>query len=785
MTHFSIYTYTMLIALLVLPGLHGLQIGSDSQVSRQQFIHFNDNDQDHNRMLGFGCFSHGFSLGGPQVGATFDSSFHVGGDIYLEGGSLHLASDLVFSNTFNIRSNGKIMGNNHKVVLSPSDVAIIIPDTVPTQTEFTLVDERKTKQRVYSCEWSFDGEYLAVASDTHQHKVEIFSFDGNSLSPIAVSSKLDGRVYSLSYHPTDDYIACAQYSNKGEELVILRWDRATKTLLRVDGVALDCYASAVSWHPNGKYVALGTLNSTDQVRIYAFNNQSLTLATKSTLSPHRSIVLNGMHWDRTGSFLAVATYYAKTQGASELIIYSFTQVEESETIEKVQELDVGQGARAVRWAPHESLLAVGYYTGKQRLRLYGFDTQTFALEEYESARINQCPIVFSVDWSPDAGYIVIGEGNAANSGFKIYRYDSLEKSFMLEKAVPCSCHVFSTRWSSDGRFIVRGDYSKALHVYAKESSSAISSLVLEDVVLDMHADVIMRSPIEFHGNCMMHGNGHSFDLGNLRSLRIAKDARLQIFDTTLKGLSKNTVFCEDDSAQLLLHNVTLQHSDDTLFSRGSLGIHGLVTLQGASSFVYQTKMTSTIYHDSQLLLDKHMTFSYDPQFNRAKNLLYFEDKTATLALNGASFHVTATGIELTRGSLLVDNQSYIGSERHIHPIYDAYGQEIDQRIVDVGITFGKENEDNDFSCAILGGASLTLLPYSTLKNYNTSPESWHLGNPLSSLRLGQRSSLLLYTSIVTSPGLVVFEKDSTLGKTSGAAIKGSMSVSGRLFRQKL
>src|SRR4029077_15514476 len=109
-------------------------------------------------------------------------------------------------------------------------------------------------------------------------------------------------------------------------------------------------------------------------------------------------------------------------------------------------------------------------------------------------------------------------------------------------------------------------------------------------------------------------------------------------------------------------------------------------------FAYQTSKTSTVLTRSELALDSYLTFSYDQISSTAQNLLEFADASSKLWLYGGTLHTTATGLTLTKGTLMVEADSCIGSKASANPI-----------------TFGDNSSSaNDFACSIAGGAVLKL-----------------------------------------------------------------------------
>jgi len=93
--------------------------GSTTNISIEDFYTFPAEDTD-NTMLGFGWFKNGFGLEDSSTSCTFDSVFPVSGDVYLNGGDLYLAADLIFNNMIDWHTSGNIYGDQYRIDFCPS-----------------------------------------------------------------------------------------------------------------------------------------------------------------------------------------------------------------------------------------------------------------------------------------------------------------------------------------------------------------------------------------------------------------------------------------------------------------------------------------------------------------------------------------------------------------------------------------------------------------------------------------------------------------------------------------
>ena len=101
-----------LLILFVQKQLLSVEKGSSTAVSVEGVANFPALDSD-NKMCAFGWFKNGFTLEDSTTSCTFESLFPISGDIYLNGGILYLASDLLFANVTNLKTLGTIDGDAH------------------------------------------------------------------------------------------------------------------------------------------------------------------------------------------------------------------------------------------------------------------------------------------------------------------------------------------------------------------------------------------------------------------------------------------------------------------------------------------------------------------------------------------------------------------------------------------------------------------------------------------------------------------------------------------------
>ena len=115
------------------------------------------------------------------------------------------------------------------------------------------------------------------------------------------------------------------------------------------------------------------------------------------------------------------------------------------------------------------------------------------------------------------------------------------------------------------------------------------------------------------------------------------------------------------SGKLCLDNVELALANDFYFNQGQIFIHNDVAVTGTSAFFYRSCQPSFITSGAKLFFDIGTTFDFYPSTTGtpqllAKDLLFMQDATSQLYLNGCTLKSTYTGFRLTIGQLLFDNK---------------------------------------------------------------------------------------------------------------------------------
>ena len=238
------------------------------------------------------------------------------------------------------------------------------------------------------------------------------------------------------------------------------------------------------------------------------------------------------------------------------------------------------------------------------------------------------------------------------------------------------------------------------HGYKMRFSDSIETInffgdpdVLEDVTLVFKGDVIFSGKVTFKGNCRIKSKKRCLTLDDSAQISVAEGSRLDLINVSLKGIKDRNIRCLGDTASIRLKRCKLALSDDYVFDTGSLFFVQNVKLTGTNIFSYESSQTSTIRVNTRLKIDHDMTFSYAPPVAN-RDLFYMQNEKSRLYMNGCTLCSTQTGLRLTRGTLLIDNDVTFSSASNIAGETICFGDGVDS--------------DNDLFIHLLAGSELIV-----------------------------------------------------------------------------
>jgi len=618
-----------------------LIVGSDTAGSRQASATFPAADGD-NEMRGFASFESGFSLENYSTSCVFNSFFPISGSMQLNGGTLNLSKDLLLDEGIQIKTVGTINGNSHTMKIQEESL-VTLPSGEPSRT-LSFVTQQDTNDVVFSVDWSYDNSYVAISRDDEfsGDELQVYSFNGSTLS-LVDEVNLSDPVYSVRWHPSSYLLAAARDSTSGDELYV--YELNGSTLTQKDGRSYSTDARAVAWHPTGSYLAV--TSDDDNLYIYSVSGSGILTDVTSKDIGSVSFSNNALDWKSTGTYLAVGLKTAS--GISEFLVYSF----DGSTLTLNAQEEFGFNVEEVAWHPTQNYIAVGLGGSSERLRVYEHDSGAGTLTEKTSAYIGESRSVFSVDWNSDGTLLVIGRDAGTGTELRMYDFDSTNVTFSLTSEVDSASDINSVRWSPDDNYVAYGDTADFVRVYAALSTGSKDEFIFNNLKLLFDTDIDLKKSAYFQGDCLVDGKKHSIDLSNGGSIIVDDGATLLLKDVTLKGITSSNIRCDDTVGTFSLQNVTWLQDANFSFTQGKIDIVGDVVISGTHVFIYESDQVSTIAANARLYFDTGMTFSYDPA-GGASNLISFADNSSILHLYETTLYVTTAGLDLTKGTLVVE-----------------------------------------------------------------------------------------------------------------------------------
>jgi WD40 repeat protein len=677
--HLMYKTGMFFFSLLSVASLQGVVYGSNTAVSREPLSTYPETDTN-NTMLGFGAFENGFILETYKTTCTYDGYFPTNVLANLNGGLLWLNRDFVLEGNVRIPTVGTIATTNRSMkITSTSD--LIIPSGASPSEMFTLrlIATQAYADTVRSIDWTFDSRFIAVGAQTGAaNEFVVYSFDGTTLTQRAALA-FAVNVVTVGCHPSDYYIAIGtDPSGALDEFRIYQFDPITFALTLT---ASNNYGgmSTVSWHPSGNYIAAVRQSPSPEITVFSFINGTLSQVATADISPNSSLIFDIMDWDPTGNYLGVGTF-----GTDTIYVYQF---DGSSLTQVASQVAGGGGVACLDWSPTDSrYIAIGLATGTQRLRIYAFDAGAGTLTDQPSAYVGEgTAAVQDVAWKPDGSALTMGRIAGTGTDFRLYSFDNNAVTLTLIADVNVPGSVVTTRWSRNGAFVAEGDATANLNVYLGMTTGPNDELIFTNLKTTILSNVILRRPLRFKGNCTINGLGNTLYMDTGSELRVDPGASVLFENLTIDNIQGTNIRCFDSLGTITLSNVQWQQESTFTFTQGRFIFENDVVISGSQIFSYQSAQQSIIDQFCTLLLDTGMTFSYAPSSN-ARNLLAMVDVTSQLYLRGATLRSTTTGLQLTKGTLIIEDRCEVQSAA---------------TVASEGIIFGDGTASNELTIKVL------------------------------------------------------------------------------------
>ena len=207
-------------------------------------------------------------------------------------------------------------------------------------------------------------------------------------------------------------------------------------------------------------------------------------------------------------------------------------------------------------------------------------------------------------------------------------------------------------------------------------------------------ELSLNSTLIFTGDTIIDGNNNPIMLGSSAQIWVTNNTTVTLQNMIINDLDSITdkIVMEGTESELVLDNVTIWLDGDYSFTQGSLFVHNNVSIGGAShKFTYQSTQVSHITKQSQLAIEHGVRFSYSPS---SRTNLIMADDTSHLSLDGCTLHADATGLELTKGTIMFDSLVTLSA---------------DGQTSGSGITLGTAG--SDVNAIVLPGANIQVYGY--------------------------------------------------------------------------
>lgn len=187
------------------------------------------------------------------------------------------------------------------------------------------------------------------------------------------------------------------------------------------------------------------------------------------------------------------------------------------------------------------------------------------------------------------------------------------------------------------------------------------SITFDTSTLVFNSNTRIQAPMRFRNSCKINAMGKRLTLQGNAEITVWPGGNLIIENAEIWGVKKNNIRNLTDRGALTFRNTILVLSENFTFSRGSFAIDDQVTITGTSTFIYTTAATSTILSLSTLSLEQGLTFSYQPSRPNS-TLIFMSDPTSSMYLNGCTLYSSRTGLQLSTGTITIDNYVTFTSE---------------------------------------------------------------------------------------------------------------------------
>lgn len=639
--------------------LFSATIGSDSAVSRiSSKVTLNNGD----RIAAFAGVEGGIELFSNTVVAIFDSVFPLSGDIDLNSGSLHLKQDLILDNPAAITWVGNIIGNGHALELAPTMTCIISGDEKQLDCKLELLFSSAITSALYAGSWSYDDKYVATTGPLNfTDDVEVYSFNESGITSQVAVDIGSGAAYALRWHPSKYCFAVGASTNgSGPELRIYDFDETGPSLTQTYTEEIGTLCTSVAWHPSGDYLAVGTWDATASVILYSVNAACELVPTFSVSLGPRLVYLQTMDWNSTGEYLSVGTNVSG--GLPSVLVYSF----DADAAQKLV-LQATDTPSKLVWSTswnqtHTDVLGVTYQGSGDNIELFQHNTTGLTLNDrlVKKTGITDSSVFYSSDWSPDGNCYAVGKNATVTTEIRSYAFNSSTFALTEVSGFESTTFVIDVQWSNHGEYLMTGGNGSMANFFKK---AVVDCFVFSNLGICLNCDLCLKDVcVTFTGESTINGQGYVLDIQDSAKIVVGSEASLKFKDITVKGVQKTNIAMADSLSTISFDNAEFVLDADYSFAVGNFeAIREFIISGSGNTFAYKTDQQSDILACGKLILENGITFSYDPTL-ASGDLIALTEDTSKIIMRGATIHSTTTGLRLTKGILVVDDNSQFTSE---------------------------------------------------------------------------------------------------------------------------
>jgi hypothetical protein len=512
---------------------------------------------------------------------------------------------------------------------------------------------------VVKLNWSYDSQYIAVGNAGGQ--LNVYAFNGTFLIQQGTGVNLTGNVNSVSWHPTNYWIAVGTNTGATNQLYIFSFNQVTGALTQLSAVAIGANVHHVSWHPSGNFVVMGSNNSALRIAVYQVSGAGV-LGSNITVNP--GATTNGADFNVDGTLLAAVTN--NQAAASELYVYAFDPVGFTLTLNT--SADLGAQGNSVYWndiTGSSNLLATGGATTTGSLRVYQYNSTpslTLLAQALNASTVNVAR------WNQSTGCLGVclnntSEGDGAE--VRIYTFANNTLTESISSGQVLNVNVFAGGWSPDDNYFASGDSGNLVRVYAFTPTLFSPNYIFSNMRLFLNSDITLKDcQITFTGNNLISGRGNSLSLLTTQTvfsttISVAANSSLLFQNITIQGIKAGSIVPLDSTATFSFQNCTFVMDSNYTFSLGRFDVIRDFNLEGSNkSFIYTSNQVSRILAEGNMLIDSGVTFSYAPS-NNSNTLIQLTDINSVISLNSGTIVTSSAGLQLNKGLLSIDGASLL------------------------------------------------------------------------------------------------------------------------------